>query len=42
MTIAGIRLDTSAAGDPTGLKGPRWRPLMRSSRGYRSRHPLGL
>jgi cell wall-associated NlpC family hydrolase len=42
MTIAGIRLDTSAAGDPSGLKGPRWRPLQRPSRGYRARHPLGL
>jgi hypothetical protein len=42
MTIAGIRLDTSAAGDPTGLKGPRWRPLLRPSRGFRARHPLGL
>lgn len=42
MTIAGIRLDTSSAGDPSGLKGPRWRPLVRSSRGFRARHPLGL
>jgi hypothetical protein len=42
MTIAGIRLDTSSAGDPSGLKGPRWRPLERSSRGFRARHPLGL
>lgn len=42
MTIAGIRLDTSSAGDPSGLKGPRWRPLARSSRGFRARHPAGL
>ena len=28
MTIAGIRLDTSPAYDPTNLEGPRWRPLM--------------
>lgn len=42
MTIAGIRLDTSSAGDPSGLKGPRWRPLARVSRGFRARHPLGL
>jgi hypothetical protein len=42
MTIAGIRLDTSSAGDRSGLKGPRWRPLLRSSRGFRARHPLGL
>jgi hypothetical protein len=40
--IAGLRLDTSAAGDPSGLKGPRWRPTLRSSRGFRARHPLGL
>jgi hypothetical protein len=40
--IAGLRLDTSAAGDPSGLKGPRWRPALRSSRGFKARHPLGL
>ena len=40
--IAGLRLDTSAAGDPSGLKGPRWRPSLRSSRGFKARHPLGL
>ena len=40
--IAGLRLDTSAAGDRSGLKGPRWRPNLRSTRGYRARHPLGL
>jgi hypothetical protein len=40
--IAGLRLDTSAAGDPTGLRGPRWRPNLRSSRGFKARHPLGL
>jgi hypothetical protein len=40
--IAGLRLDTSAAGDPSGGKGPRWRPTLRSSRGFRARHPLGL
>lgn len=42
MTVAGIRLDTSAADDPGGLKGPRWRPLRRSDRGYKVRHPVGL
>jgi hypothetical protein len=42
MNIAGIRLDTSAAGDPSGLKGPRWRPMRHSNGGYRARHPLGL
>jgi hypothetical protein len=40
--IAGLRLDTSAAGDPSGLKGPRWRPTLRSSRGFKARHPAGL
>ena len=40
--IAGLRLDTSAAGDPSGAKGPRWRPTLRSSRGFRARHPEGL
>jgi cell wall-associated NlpC family hydrolase len=40
--LAGLRLDTSAAGDPAGGSGPRWRPNLRSTRGYRARHPLGL
>ena len=40
--IAGLRLDTSAAGDRSGLKGPRWRPVLRSARGFRSRHPDGF
>ncbi|MDP9346617.1 MAG: hypothetical protein M3P44_13040 [Actinomycetota bacterium] len=40
--IAGMRLDTSAAGDPSGSKGPRWRPNLRSTSGYRARHPAGL
>ncbi|MCW3015318.1 MAG: hypothetical protein JWO02_2410 [Solirubrobacterales bacterium] len=42
MTVAGIRLDTSAADDRGGLKGPRWRPLRKSDRGYKARHPVGL
>jgi hypothetical protein len=42
VVIAGLRLDTSAAGDPSGAKGPRWRPTLRSSRGFRARHPEGL
>lgn len=42
VVIAGLRLDTSAAGDPRGGKGPRWRPNLRSSRGFRSRHVEGL
>jgi hypothetical protein len=40
--IAGLRLDTSAAGDPSGARGPHWRPALRSTRGYRARHPLGF
>jgi cell wall-associated NlpC family hydrolase len=42
VVIAGLRLDTSAAGDPSNAKGPRWRPLRRSNHGYKSRHPVGL
>jgi cell wall-associated NlpC family hydrolase len=42
MTVAGLRLDTSAADDPSGLQGPRWRPLRVGNQGYRVRHPLGL
>lgn len=42
MNIAGIRLDTSSADDPSGLKGPRWRRVRRSNRGYTVRHPAGL
>ncbi|HEX6620183.1 MAG TPA: hypothetical protein VF024_11020, partial [Solirubrobacteraceae bacterium] len=40
--IAGLRLDTSAAGDPAGGKGPRWRPVLRSTRGFVARHPDGF
>jgi hypothetical protein len=40
--IAGMRLDTSAAGDPSGSKGPQWRPTLRSSKGYKARHPEGF
>jgi cell wall-associated NlpC family hydrolase len=42
VVIAGLRLDTSAAGDPRGGKGPRWRPILRSTRGFKARHPEGL
>jgi cell wall-associated NlpC family hydrolase len=41
MVIAGLRLDTSAAGDRSRARGPRWRPALRSTRGYRVRHPAG-
>jgi len=42
MTVAGIRLDTSAADHRGGAKGPRWRPLRKSNKGYKTRHPDGL
>jgi hypothetical protein len=42
MTVAGLRLDTSPANDPSGLEGPRWRPLRPANAGYVVRHPLGL
>jgi hypothetical protein len=48
--IAGLRLDTSAAGvtrqnTKNALafqSGPRWRPVLRDSSGYKQRHPLGF
>ena len=40
--IAGLRLDTSSAGDPSGARGPRWRPNLRRTRGFRTRHPVGF
>jgi cell wall-associated NlpC family hydrolase len=40
--IAGLRLDTSAAGDPSGGKGPRWRPVLRNTKGFTARHPIGF
>lgn len=42
VDIAGIRLDTSTAGDPGGKSGPRWRPLLSSNRGFSARHFPGL
>jgi hypothetical protein len=44
IEIAGIRLDTSAEGDPHPApgSGPKWRPLMTSTPGFLARHPLGL
>ena len=42
MTVAGLRLDTSAADDPSNQQGPRWRPLRTGNGGYSVRHPLGL
>jgi hypothetical protein len=40
VVIAGLRLDTSASGDPSGNKGPRWRPVLRATTGFTARHPL--
>ena len=42
LDIAGLRLDTSAADDPSNQDGPRWRPLRPSNAGYKVRHPVGL
>ncbi|HEY2217501.1 MAG TPA: hypothetical protein VGH21_08390 [Solirubrobacteraceae bacterium] len=42
MDVAGLRLDTSAADDPSDQQGPRWRPLRTENSGYTVRHPLGL
>jgi len=49
--IAGLRLDTSAAAVARATtkrykkameRGPRWRPTERSSRGFKTRHPVGF
>ena len=43
VIIAGLRLDTSAAGERRSSgKGPRWRSNLRGGRGFRTRHPAGL
>jgi hypothetical protein len=42
MTVAGLRLDTSSADDPSNQQGPRWRPLRPANVGFRVRHPKGL
>jgi hypothetical protein len=42
IDVAGLRLDTSAADDPSNQQGPRWRPLRPQNSGYTVRHPLGL
>src|SRR4051794_34069685 len=36
LIVAGLRLDTSAAGDPSGKKGPRWRPKLRKTKGFKA------
>lgn len=42
VVIAGLRLDTSAEGDPGGASGPQWRPVLRSTKGFHARHPVGF
>jgi hypothetical protein len=42
LDVAGLRLDTSAADDPSQQQGPRWRPLRPSNPGYVIRHPADL
>ena len=42
LDVAGLRLDTSAADDPSNQQGPRWRPLRTGNAGYTLRHPAGL
>jgi hypothetical protein len=42
LVVANLRLDTSAAEDPGGKKGPRWRPKLRKTKGFKARHPLGF
>lgn len=41
MTVAGLRLDTSSADDPSNQQGPRWRPLRPANEGFSIRHPVG-
>ena len=41
LEIAGIRLDTSSAGQLDGEQGPRWRPLLADTSAYEPRHPGG-
>jgi hypothetical protein len=42
LEVAGLRLDTSPVGDPTGRHGVRWRPVIGRRPGFRARHPGGL
>lgn len=46
VEIAGIRMDTSAEGDPNpsagSESGPRWRPLLKHTSGFVVRHPSGF
>jgi cell wall-associated NlpC family hydrolase len=42
LEIAGLRLDTSAVGDPAGRSGVRWRPAIGKRGGFHVRHVTGL
>jgi hypothetical protein len=43
MTIAGLRFDTSAAGEAESSgSGPRWRTASRPAGAFHARHPKGL
>jgi len=42
LEVAGLRLDTSANGDPSNRDGVRWRPVVGKRRGFAARHPAGL
>jgi hypothetical protein len=43
MVVAGLRFDTSAAGEPLNNgSGPRWRSTKRKPRGYAARYSVGL
>ncbi len=42
VVIAGLRLDTSSVGEIRGQKGPRWRKVLRETKGFKARHPAGF
>jgi cell wall-associated NlpC family hydrolase len=42
VVIAGLRLDTSAEGDPSGNDGPQWRPVLRNTKAFKARHLDGF
>lgn len=42
VVIAGLRLDTSSVGELRGQKGPRWRKVLRDTKGFKARHPAGF
>jgi hypothetical protein len=42
IEVAGLRLDTSSAGDRGGRSGVHWRPVIGQRNGFKVRHPVGL